>query len=180
MKKQKGFTLVELMVVMAIIAILATAGVSSYGSYIKRARDTARFSDLKAIETALISYQSVNGRFPETDADEDNPKSIVSALKEFDGFKIDPSDATTGCYAGQEGETGECGYFYTQCDGGGSYRLSARFEDKANLRKYSEDDDGSPSSSVGNGGGSEASYILGSYTSPDTCLGDPVPLREDE
>ena len=151
MKRQKGFTLVELMVVMAIIAILATAGISSYGSYIKRARDTARFSDLKAIETALISYQTVNGRYPETSDDEANPRSVISALKEFDGFKVDPSDGTEGCYSADDASaTGQCGYFYTQCDGGGSYRLTTRFEDKANVRKYSEDDDGEPAPGIGN------------------------------
>ncbi len=42
MKKQKAFTLIELMVVMAIIAILATAGLSAYSGYIKKGRDTAR------------------------------------------------------------------------------------------------------------------------------------------
>lgn len=176
---KKGFTLVELMVVMAIIAILATAGISSYGSYIKRARDTARFADMKAIETALISYQSVNGRYPTSD-DPADATFVVNALQEFEGFKVDPADQTTGCYADKDDTAllGECGYFYTQCDGGGSYRLTVRFEDKANVGKYSDDDDGDPEATVGNGGGEGGSYILGSYTSTATCLDDPVPIRE--
>lgn len=141
---KKGFTLVELMVVMAIIAILATAGISSYGSYIKRARDTARFADLKAIETALISYQSVNGRYPSSgDYQADDATHVVNALGSFDGLKVDPADGTTGCYIA-DGATGVCGYYYTQCDGGGSYRLTTRFEDKANVGKYTSDTDGEP------------------------------------
>jgi len=60
MKKQSGFTLIELMVVMAIIAILATAGLSAYTGYIKKARDTTRIADLDAINTIVISTMSVS------------------------------------------------------------------------------------------------------------------------
>lgn len=175
MKQVKWFTLVELMVVMAIIAILATAGISSYGSYIKRARDTARFQDIDAIETALISYQTVNGRYPSSSSPSDDDY-VVAALEDFDGFKVDPADGTTGCYADAEAsKTGECGYFYTQCDNGGSYRLTTRFEDKANVGKYNEDDtDGEP----GNIGGKGGSYIRGAYTIVENC-GDPVAIRKE-
>ena len=174
MKQQKGFTLVELMVVMAIIAILATAGISSYGSYIKRARDTARFQDLKAIETALISYQTVNGKYPSSN-DSGDDDYVVKALEEFDGLKIDPADGTTGCYSDVDdiNSTGECGYFYTQCDTGGSYRLSVRFEDKANVGKYNQDD----TDGLDDGSGAGGSYILGAYTFVDNCESDPVPIR---
>lgn len=54
MRKQSGFTLIELMVVMAIIAILATAGLSAYGGYIKKARDSTRISDLRAIQSVVL------------------------------------------------------------------------------------------------------------------------------
>jgi prepilin-type N-terminal cleavage/methylation domain-containing protein len=54
MKKQSGFTLIELMVVMAIIAILATAGLSAYTGYIKKSRDTVRIADLNAINTIVL------------------------------------------------------------------------------------------------------------------------------
>jgi type IV pilus assembly protein PilA len=54
MKKQSGFTLIELMVVMAIIAILATAGLSAYTGYIKKARDATRIADIQALNTIVL------------------------------------------------------------------------------------------------------------------------------
>jgi len=66
MKKQSGFTLIELMVVMAIIAILATAGLSAYTGYIKKARDTVRLGMSQKIETAVLSFMaSNNGEAPD-------------------------------------------------------------------------------------------------------------------
>ena len=58
MKKQSGFTLIELMVVMAIIAILATAGLSAYTGYLKKARDATRISDLAALNTIVLAEMS--------------------------------------------------------------------------------------------------------------------------
>jgi type IV pilus assembly protein PilA len=58
MKKQSAFTLVELMVVMAIIAILATAGLSAYTGYLKKARDTTRIADLRAINSIVMATLS--------------------------------------------------------------------------------------------------------------------------
>jgi len=58
MKKQSGFTLVELMVAMAILAILATAGLSAYTGYLKKARDTTRIADLRAINSIVLASLS--------------------------------------------------------------------------------------------------------------------------
>ena len=75
MKKQSGFTLIELMVVMAIIAILVTAGLSAYTGYIKKARDTRRIADTKAIENIVLSSMTSSGLAPEPDKIQD----IISA-----------------------------------------------------------------------------------------------------
>ncbi len=61
-----GFTLVELIVVIAIIGILATLGLSSYTRVQKSARDSKRYADLKELKTALLQYYVANGTYPTT------------------------------------------------------------------------------------------------------------------
>jgi prepilin-type N-terminal cleavage/methylation domain-containing protein len=53
----KGFTLVELMIVIAIIGILAAALFPSLTSYLARGRDTSRVAGIKEIVTAFAGYQ---------------------------------------------------------------------------------------------------------------------------
>ncbi len=54
------------MVVMAIIAILATAGLSAYTGYIKKARDAVRIADINAINKIVLGSMSVTGMPPQT------------------------------------------------------------------------------------------------------------------
>lgn len=59
LRSRVGFTLLELLVVLAIIVILISMGVSSFGSAQKKGRDAKRKSDLKEVQTALEQYYSV-------------------------------------------------------------------------------------------------------------------------
>jgi type IV pilus assembly protein PilA len=53
-KKDKGFTLVELIVVIAILAILAGVAIPAYSGYISKAHDAADLTQLDSIKTAAV------------------------------------------------------------------------------------------------------------------------------
>lgn len=64
---KKGFTLVELMIVITVIAILATIAVVSFSRVQKQARDTKRKGDLRALATALQAYFTEKNTYPGSD-----------------------------------------------------------------------------------------------------------------
>jgi general secretion pathway protein G len=64
--RNRGFTLVELVVVMIIIAILAGAAVIQVSKKTEMARRTRALQDLKTFETALDQYAAENGDPPST------------------------------------------------------------------------------------------------------------------
>lgn len=61
---KNGFTLIELMVAIAIIAVLAAVGMVVYASVQKTARMSKRTEDFQAIKTALEAYKAANGQYP--------------------------------------------------------------------------------------------------------------------
>ena len=62
----KGFTMVELMIVIAIIGVLAVALIPTFIGAQSKARDTGRAAALANASTSLASFNNDNGYFPGT------------------------------------------------------------------------------------------------------------------
>ncbi len=95
MKNRKGFTLVEMLIVIVIIGVLAAAILPNLLGTKDKAQDTARIAGVNNLHTAIISYSHVAGEYPAicgnaaslmTDA---NTKQIMSA--QVDKIPTDPN-----------------------------------------------------------------------------------------
>lgn len=66
MKNKKAFTLIELLIVIAIIGLLSSIVLASLNVSRKKARDARRLSDLNQISLAFEMYYDNNTRYPGT------------------------------------------------------------------------------------------------------------------
>lgn len=63
-KQTKGFTIVELLIVIVVIGILAAITIVAYNGIQARARTTAVNSDLRSLEKAMLMYRADRGILP--------------------------------------------------------------------------------------------------------------------
>jgi prepilin-type N-terminal cleavage/methylation domain-containing protein len=81
---KKGFSLVELLVVITIIAILSVAAYVAVGGNTVKAKNSRRTSDIATIQTALEMYFAEKGAYPDT---------VVPSNPPFTGYTtFDPSE----------------------------------------------------------------------------------------
>ncbi len=96
MKNQKGFTLIELMIVIAIIAILAAIALPAYSDYTKKAKVSEVILAASAVRTAVSEYTAGNGALPPaTWTPEAQSSNFVSGVA-WDGAKITATSTVPG------------------------------------------------------------------------------------
>lgn len=97
-KKRKGFTLVELMVVIAIMAILAAAATPVFTGYVKKARATGHLSECRAIYVAVCTFleeERAGGSFEADDIDMEELIGEIKSLTGIDSVNGIPGKADT-------------------------------------------------------------------------------------
>lgn len=66
---QKGFTLIELMIVIAIVGVLAVVALPAYQDYTARAQMSEALTLAEGQKSAVVEYYSDKGTFPASNAD---------------------------------------------------------------------------------------------------------------
>lgn len=98
MTNQKGFTLIELMIVVAIIGILAAIALPAYQNYTRKAEFTETVNSTAAVKSAVEVCAQVNGALGTCDGGASGiPNDIVGSLTTADGVIV-ATHATLGTY----------------------------------------------------------------------------------
>ncbi|MGE6605427.1 pilin [Halomonas sp. NPDC076908] len=100
--KQGGFTLIELMIVVAIIGVLASIAVPQYQNYVGRAQATEAFTATAGLRTDIGLYFSENGNFVGYQTSDSGDTYIVETANEIGGQYISGvtlNGAATGGYS---------------------------------------------------------------------------------
>ncbi|MDX9754123.1 MAG: prepilin-type N-terminal cleavage/methylation domain-containing protein [bacterium] len=123
MKQIRAFTLIELLIVVAIIGILAAIAVPNFMNAQVRAKYARCLSDMKACQTALETYAVDYSKFPPNALEADNgwgiPKILTTPIPYIATIPTDPffnykKDTDTDFYEAYVDPRGEGKYFYQE------------------------------------------------------------------
>lgn len=82
-RKQSGFTIVELLIVIVVIGILAALVLVTFSGVQQKARNTERTTDIKAVASHLETYNAEKGYYPEV-GDMNTASFLSTELKGLD------------------------------------------------------------------------------------------------
>lgn len=93
-KRDQGFTIVELLIVIVVIGILALLVITTYSGIQQKARNSKRQTDIQSLQTQMEAYYSQNGHYPSL-TDMNSGSWRTTNMKSLDpGALTDPSNPT--------------------------------------------------------------------------------------
>lgn len=93
-KRNQGFTIVELLIVIVVIGILALLVITTYSGIQAKARNSKRSADVSTVQTQLEAFFSQNGYYPSR-TDMNNDSWLSTNMKSLDkGALIDPKNTS--------------------------------------------------------------------------------------
>ena len=141
-KRNQGFTIVELLIVIVVIGILALLVITTYSGIQAKARNAKRQTDIQSLQTQLEAFFSQNGYYPSL-ADMNSSTWLGANMKSLDqNALIDPSNPTQSKTLLSAPAAKSYSYKVTQSDGSTScesddttcaqYTLTATYEGTVN------------------------------------------------
>jgi prepilin-type N-terminal cleavage/methylation domain-containing protein len=102
-RKEQGFTIVELLIVIVVIGILAGLVITTYNGIQQKARNTERTTDLKTFQSQLEAYYANNGAYPGPDSlgttSATNVTFIKASMKGMDSETLRDPKGTAADYS---------------------------------------------------------------------------------
>lgn len=86
MKKQNGFTLIELIIVIAVLVVLAGVALPSYSGYVQRARDAQVLVELDYILTTVYAANAEGDAISKVKIESDGKTIIISSVSQGEGI----------------------------------------------------------------------------------------------
>jgi len=140
-KKNSGFTIIELLIVIIVIGILATLVIVTYNGIQQKARNTERKTDINAIQGQIEAYFAQNAKYPTLDNLNNVNSWRAENLKGLDAAALQDPSGTTQTLVTGNGDSSHYGYTVTpegcnntstDCTG---YTLRANLEGGDNYTK---------------------------------------------
>jgi general secretion pathway protein G len=126
-RSEKGFTMVEMMVVLIIIAVLIAGGIKFYLGYIENSKVTKAKAQISTMQAALDTYYAENGVYP-TDAAAEGLKAkmLNAGLIVTDLVPVDGTAGQDGTLNVTDPWGAASNYLYHSTDGSSYYVRSGR------------------------------------------------------
>lgn len=129
LRSEKGFTMIEMMVVLIIIAVLIAGGIALYRGYINKAKITKAESFLSTAAAALDAYYEEYGGYPDDPAKAGVDVTVNDPWGKPYNYSTTGTSNNDGTYPGYTLETSHQNGVYVQAAGnGGNSKVTVQKE----------------------------------------------------